>query len=94
MELDGPLGTVTIKPEAVDGRLTLSVRQVTGLGMRLPSESVQPALDLFTDQLSKNLPMGIHADSVQVTDSGVEARYVTRNATIPNAAQDPCFAGV
>lgn len=94
LQLDGPLGTVTIKPEAVDGRLTLSVQKVTGLGMRLPSESVQPALDLFTDQLSKNLPMGIHAESVQVTDSGVEARYATRNATIPNAAQDPCFAGV
>ncbi len=94
LQLDGPLGTVTIKPEAVDGRLTLSVQKVTGLGMRLPSESVQPALDLFTDQLSKNLPMGIHAESVQVTDSGVEARYATRNATIPNAAEDPCFAGL
>lgn len=94
LELDGPLGTVTVKPEAVDGNLKLTVLKVTGLGMRLPSESVQPALDVFTDQLSKNLPMGIHAESVQVTDTGVDAHYATRNATIPNAAQDPCFAGL
>lgn len=94
LTLDGPLGTVTIKPEAVDGNLRLTAQQVTGLGMRLPSESVQPALDVFTDQLAKNLPMGIHAESVRVTDTGVEARYATRNATIPNAAQDPCFSGL
>jgi hypothetical protein len=92
--VEGPLGTVTIKPEAVDGGLKLTVLRVTGLGMTLPRESVQPALDVFTDQLTKDLPMGIHADHVQVTDSGVAARFVTKNATIPNAAQDPCFAGL
>ena len=94
LELDGPLGTVTIKPEAVDGSLTLNVVKVTGLGMRLPSESVQPALDVFTGQLTKNLPMGIHAESVQVTDNGIDARFGTRDATIPNGQQDPCFAGI
>lgn len=94
LDVEGPLGTVTIKPEAVDGNLKLNVLKVTGLGMRLPSESAQPALDLFTDQLTKNLPMGIHAETVQVTDSGVEARFATRNATIPNGQQDPCFAGL
>jgi len=92
--VDGPLGTVTIKPAAVDGDLKLNVLKVTGLGMTLPRESVQPALDVFTDQLTKNLPMGIHADTVEVTDSGVAARFVTRNATIPNGQQDPCFAGL
>lgn len=94
MEVQGPLGTVTIKPEADNGDLKLTVLNVTGLGMTLPRESVQPALDVFTGQLTKNLPMGIHAESVQVTDSGVEARFATRNATIPNGAQDPCFAGL
>jgi len=94
LELDGPLGTVTIKPEAVDGTLKLNVLKVTGLGMRLPSESVQPALDVFTDRLTKDLPMGVRAESIQVTDSGVAARFGTRNATIPNGQQDPCFAGL
>jgi hypothetical protein len=51
-------------------------------------------LDAFTEQLTRNLPMGIRAETVGVTDSGVAARFVTRNATIPNAEQDPCFAGL
>ncbi len=94
LELQGPLGTVTIRPQVADGELNLDVLKVTGLGFSLPRESVQPALDTFTTQLTKNLPMGIRADSVSVTDTGVNARFVTRDATIPNAAQDPCFAGI
>ena len=94
LEVEGPLGTVTIKPQVAGGGLALAVENVTALGFRLPRESVQPALDAFTDQLVKNLPMGIHAESVGVTDSGVTARFVSRDATIPNAQQDPCFAGL
>lgn len=94
LQVDGPLGAVTIKPQVVNGNLELDVLQVTGLGFRLPREAAQPALDAFTSQLTKNLPMGIHAESVEVTDSGVSAHYATRNAAIPNAQQDPCFAGL
>ena len=94
LELQGALGTVTIKPAVANGGLALQVMKVTGLGFTLPRETVQPALDAFTDQLTKNLPMGIHADSIGVTDSGVTARFVTRDATIPNGQQDPCFAGL
>ena len=94
LEVEGPLGTVTIKPQVAGGGLALAVENVTALGFRLPRESVQPALDAFTDQLVKNLPMGIHAESVGVTDSGVTARFVSRDATIPNGQQDPCFAGL
>lgn len=94
LEVVGPLGTVTIKPQVADGGLKLQVLRVTGLGFTLPRETVQPALDAFTEQLTRNLPMGIRAETVGVTDSGVAARFVTRNATIPNAEQDPCFAGL
>lgn len=94
LQLLGPLGTVTIKPQVADGGLSLQVVGVTGLGFTLPSEAVQPALDAFTGQLTRNLPMGIHAESVAVTDSGVTARFVTHDATIPTGQQDPCFAGV
>jgi hypothetical protein len=38
--------------------------------------------------------MGIHADRVAVTDSGVTARFVARDATIPNGRVDPCFQGL
>lgn len=94
LEVQGPLGTVTVKPEVADGALLLTVAGVTGLGFTLPSESVQPALDAFTKTLTTNLPMDIRAESVTVTDTGVNARFITRDATIPNGAQDPCFAGL
>jgi hypothetical protein len=94
LEVAGPLGTVTVKPEASDGKLVLGVLGVTGLGFTLPRESVQPALDAFTSTLTANLPMDIHAESVSVTDTGVAATFVTRDATIPNGQQDACFAGI
>ena len=94
IELQGPLGAVTIAPTIADEQLALQVISVTGLGFTLPSESVQPALDAFTAALTANLPMGIHAESVGVSDSVVTARYVTRDAAIPNGRQDPCFQGL
>ncbi|GAY14682.1 DUF2993 domain-containing protein [Mycobacterium sp. shizuoka-1] len=94
IELQGGLGTVVVQPAVSNGELSLQVLKLTGLGFALPRETVQPALDAFMSTLTKNLPMGIHADSVAVTDSGVTAKFVTRNATIPNGQQDPCFAGV
>lgn len=94
IELQGGLGTVTVKPTVSNGALSLQVVSLTGLGMTLPKETVQPALDAFMSTLTNNLPMGIHADSVAVTDSGVSAKFVTQNATIPNGQQDPCFTGV
>ena len=94
LELQSALGAVTVKPRVVDGGLAMEVVNVSGLGFTLPRESVQPALDVFTTALTQNLPMGIHADTVGVTDTGVTARFITRDATIPNGQQDPCFAGV
>ncbi len=94
LELEGALGSVTVAPGVADGGVTLQVLKVTGLGFTLPRETVQPALDAFTTTLTANLPMGIHADKVEVTDTGVAARFITRDATIPNGRQDPCFAGI
>jgi LmeA-like phospholipid-binding len=94
IELQGGIGTITAKPEVSNGSLNLQVVSLSGLGFMLPRETVQPALDAFTTALTKNLPMGIHADSVAVTDTGVTAKFVTRDATIPNGQTDPCFAGL
>lgn len=94
IEMDGALGSVTAKPQVVDNGLALQVVSVTGLGFTLPSETVQPALDAFTAQLTKNYPLGIHADSVQVTDSGVTSQFSTQNATMPAGQQDSCYTGL
>ena len=36
----------------------------------------------FTSQLAKDLPLGIHADTVQVTDEGMAAHFSTHRASI------------
>jgi hypothetical protein len=94
IELQGALGSITAKPAVADNGISLQVTELTGLGFTLPRETVQPALDAFTDQLTKNYPLGIKADSVQVTDSGVVSQFSTKNASIPKGQQDPCFAGL
>jgi hypothetical protein len=94
IELKAALGDIITKPQVVDGGISLQVQELTGLGFTLPREAVQPALDAFSSQLTKNYPLGIHADSVTVSDSGVTAKFSTRNATMPAGQQDPCFAGI
>ena len=94
IELVGALGSIVAKPEVVDGGLSLQVQELTGLGFTLPRETVQPALEAFTSQLTKNYPMGIHADSVEVTDTGVVSQFSTQNAEIPKGGEDPCFSGL
>jgi hypothetical protein len=102
IKLQGNLGSVTTKPQVTDGLVALQVVDVTGLGLLLPREMVQSALDAFTNRIAENYPLGIHADSVQITDDGVTAHYSTRNMSIPQGNQgsnqgtkdnqDPCFA--
>ncbi len=94
IELQGALGNITAKPAVVDNGISLQVTELSGLGFTLPRETVQPALDAFTSQLTKTYPMGIHANTVQVTDTGVVSQFSTQNASIPKANEDPCFAGL
>jgi hypothetical protein len=90
IELQGFLGSITTKPQVGNDGIGLQVVNLNGLGVTLPSESVQPALDAFAKELTNSYPLGIHADSVQVTDSGVVGHFSTRNASIP--PDNPCFA--
>lgn len=97
IELQGMLGSIVTKPEVRNNELTLTVESLTGLGFVLPRESVQPALDAFLKQMTENYPLGIKAESVDVTDTGVVAKFFTRNAAMPAStgqSSDPCFAGL
>jgi hypothetical protein len=96
IELTGAmgLGGVTVKPQVSDGQLALQVYKVNALGVLVPHETAQTALNTFTAALLKQYPLGIKADSVQVTNDGVAAHFSTRNASIPAAQNDPCFAHV
>lgn len=95
IELEAALGSsITTKPTVADGGLALQVVNLSGLGFTLPRETVQPALDAFSTQLTNNYPLGIKADDVTVTDTGVTARFSTKNASIPAGETDPCFANL
>ncbi|MGW4099939.1 LmeA family phospholipid-binding protein [Mycobacterium sp. NPDC004974] len=91
IELKGLLGTITAKPTVVNKGISLQIVDLSAIGLSWPRETLQPILDKFTAQLTENYPMGIHADSVQVTDGGVVAKFSTTNASMPKAADDPCF---
>jgi hypothetical protein len=101
IKLQGNLGDVTTKPQVTDGRVALRVVDVTGLGLLLPGEMVQSALDTFTTRLTENYPLSIRADSVQITNDAVTAHYSSHGTSIPQAnPSDPgskdnhnsCFA--
>jgi hypothetical protein len=94
VNIQGPLGSIVAKPQIVDNELSLQVQQLTGLGFTLPREAVQPALDAVSSQLTKNSPLALQADSVQVTDTGVITKLSAQNATIPGGQEQPCNTGI
>jgi hypothetical protein len=81
--------TVTAKPVVTNGDLALQVVDVTG---PLAKETVQTALDGLTAKLNAQYPLGIHADSVEVTATGVVGKFSTQNASIPRDDANACFA--
>jgi LmeA-like phospholipid-binding len=87
--VDAGDNSVTAKPVVTDGDLNLEVLEVTG---PLPKDGVQSALNDLTKKLNDNYPLGIHADSVEVTDTGVVGKFSSQDASIPKEDADPCFA--
>jgi hypothetical protein len=99
IRLKGLLDSATVKPQIVNNGLSLQVVSLSALGSKMSTATVQQKLDDLTSKATQNYPLGIHADSVKVTDSGVEATFSTRNATIPTSSSQPqsgqdCFGGV
>ncbi len=81
--------TVTAQPAVADGKLNLNVTDVTG---PFAKDTVQSALNELTTKLNDNYPLGIKADSVQVTSTGVVGKFSSRDATIPSGQTNSCFA--
>lgn len=99
VSLKGLLDSATVKPQIVNNGLSLQVVSLSALGSKMSTDTVQKNLDDLTSKATQNYPLGIHADSVKVTDSGVEATFSTSNATIPATSSQPqsgqdCFSGV
>ncbi|BBX75053.1 LmeA family phospholipid-binding protein [Mycobacterium shinjukuense] len=94
IELKGMLDDIVAKPVVAGNGIELQILSFNTLGFSLPRESVQSMLNDFTANLTKNYPLGIHADSVQVTSTGVISHFSTRDATIPADSLHPCFANL
>jgi hypothetical protein len=97
IELKGLLDSATLKPQIANNGLSLQVIDLTALGSKMSTDTVQTNLNDLTAKATQNYPLGIHADSVKVTNAGVEAAFSTSNATIPSGSgggQDPCFANL
>ena len=95
IELKGLLNSATVKPQIVNNGLSLQVVSVSALGKTISTDTAQKYLDDLMTQATRNYPLGLHADSIKVTDSGVEATFSSSNATIPaGGSQDPCLANL
>ena len=87
--LEAGSNSVTAKPVVTDGDLNLEVLEVNG---PLPKDTIESALNDLTKKLNDNYPLGIHADSVEVTATGVVGKFSSQDASIPKADANPCFA--
>ncbi|GLE52893.1 hypothetical protein ATCCBAA256_24530 [Mycobacterium montefiorense] len=94
IELKGLLDDITTKPVVSGTGIKLQIQSFNALGFTMPRESVQSTLDAYTANLTGNYPLGIHADRVQVTSTGVTSHFSTQNATIPTGSTNPCFANI
>jgi hypothetical protein len=95
VSLKGTFASATLKPQIVNNGLSLQVVSLTALGSTMSTATVQKNLDDLTSKATQNYPLGIHADNVKVTSSGVEGTFSSSNATIPSGGSpDPCFANL
>jgi hypothetical protein len=96
VSLKGTFASATVKPQIVNNGLSLQVVSLTALGSTMSTATVQKDLDDLTSKATQNYPLGIHADSVKVTSSGVEGAFSSSNATIPSGggSQDTCLANL
>ncbi|MGA8546788.1 MAG: DUF2993 domain-containing protein [Mycobacterium sp.] len=99
VSLKGMLDSATVKPQIVNNGLSLQVVSLSALGSKMSTTDVQKHLDDLTSKATQSYPLGIHADGVKVTSSGVEATFSTQNATIPASSSQPqtgqdCFGSV
>lgn len=95
IELDGRLGlgSITLKPRIAGRGVSLEIVKLTAMRATVSHTTAQQALDAVTSKLTNDYPLGVRADSVQVTNDGVVTHFSARDALIPNEV-DPCFADI
>jgi hypothetical protein len=88
------MGAVTAKPADGDGRLRLQLKRLTGLGLPMPRDGLQSAVDsFFATKMKEGLPAGLRVDNVEVTNTGVATQFSARNLSIQASGLDACAPG-
>ena len=93
IQMKGVLDSATVKPQIVNNGLSLQVVDVSALGAKMSTATAQKYLDDLMAKATQNYPLGLHADSIKVTDSGVEATFSSSNATIPAGGSSRSLPG-
>ena len=83
VSLKGTFDSATVKPQIVNNGLSLQVVSLTALGSKMSTSTVQKDLDDLTSKATQNYPLGIHADSVKVTSTGVEGTLLDQQRHHP-----------
>ena len=95
--IEGTLdSSVVLQPKIENGKLRLLIPDdgIKLVGFSLPRDSAQQELDDATKDLNDN-QLNVHADSVQVTNDGVELKLSARNSNIPSGGgEDTCFSSL
>jgi hypothetical protein len=86
--------SIAVKPETTaDGGIKLEIQPdgfTLGGDLDLPQEDLQSKLDEMTSELTDN-KYNLRVDSLDVTDSGVIAKFSASNTDIPASDGSSCF---
>lgn len=95
--IEGTLdSSVVVEPKVENGKLRLLIPDngIQLVGFSLPKDSAQQELDDGIKDLNNN-ELGVHADSVQVTNDGVVMKLSAKNSNIPSGGgEDACFSNL
>lgn len=94
--LEGTLdSSVVVEPKIENGKLRLLIPEngIQLVGFSLPRDSAQQELDDAINDLNDNA-LNVHADSVHVTNDGVQLHLSASNSDIPTGGEDSCFSNL
>ena len=91
--LESELGTVTAQPTLAGGSVHLQIKSLTAPGLALPTYGLQSVLDSFAADVKKELPTGLRADDLKITNSGVAAHFSASNVSIRATERHSCLSG-
>ncbi|WP_188836276.1 LmeA family phospholipid-binding protein [Flexivirga endophytica] len=89
----GGLARVQVRPKVTDGKLDFTVVSASFAGRPVPAAQAQKLLRGGGANRLEELPLGLRATAVQVTDAGLETSFRGEPTTLPEGKQPLSCAG-